>query len=81
MRNQIGAALIFGLLGLTVGYLIFGRVGGEFVAITDLIRLPDNIFQEFGEAFRGIREIRRNILISGAVGLGVGVLYSALRRR
>jgi len=81
MRNQIGAALIFGVLGLIVGYLIFGRVGGEFVAITDLIRLPDNIFQEFGQAFRGIREIRRNILISGAVGLGVGVLYSALRRR
>ncbi|NBF39912.1 MAG: hypothetical protein GVY14_05800 [Spirochaetes bacterium] len=81
MRNPVGAALIFGVFGLIVGYLIFGRAGGDFVAVTDLVRLPDNIFQEFGQAFRGIREIRRNILISGAVGLGVGVMYSALRRR
>ncbi len=81
MRNPVGAALIFGVLGLTVGYLIFGRVGGDFVPITDLISLPENIFQEFGQAFRGIHEIRRNILISGAVGVGLGVLYSALRRR
>ncbi|MFP4374110.1 MAG: hypothetical protein ACLFPO_07255 [Spirochaetaceae bacterium] len=64
-----------------MGYLIFGRVGGDFVPITDLISLPENIFQEFGQAFRGIHEIRRNILISGAVGVGLGVLYSALRRR
>ena len=81
MRNPLGAAVIFAILGLVVGYLIFGRVGGSFVPIGDLVRLPNNIFQEFGQAFRGIQEIRRNILISGGVGLAVGVLYSALRRR
>lgn len=81
MRNPIVSALLFGVLGLVVGYLIFGRTGGSFVPVLDLIRLPDNIFQELGQAVRGIREIRRNILIAGGVGLGVGLLYSALRRR
>jgi hypothetical protein len=81
MRNPIGAAVLFGVLGLIVGYLIFGRMGGSFVPVTDLIRLPEGILQQFGQTVRGIPEIRRNILISGAAGLGVGVLYSAVRRR
>ncbi|MFO8064031.1 MAG: hypothetical protein R6V29_05285 [Spirochaetia bacterium] len=81
MRNPLVSGVLFGVLGLLVGYAIFGRVGGNFVAVTDLIRLPENIFQELGDAVRGIRVIRRNILISGAVGAGVGLLYSALRSR
>lgn len=81
MRNPLTAALLFGVLGLVVGYLIFGRVGGSFVPPLDLVRMPDNIFQELGQAVRGIQEVRRSILISGGVGVAVGILYSAFVRR
>ncbi|MFP4010837.1 MAG: hypothetical protein ACLFUM_03990 [Spirochaetaceae bacterium] len=80
MRTLVGSAVLFGLLGLVVGYLIFGRTGGGFIPITDLVQVPDNIFQELGQAVRGIQEIRRNILIAGGIGVGVGIIYSAARR-
>ena len=81
MRNPVASALVFAVVGLVVGYLIFGRVGGGFVPVMDLIQVPENLFQRLGEAARGIQDIRRNILLAGGVGLAVGVLYSALRRR
>jgi len=81
MRSPLGSALVFGVLGLVAGYLIFGRVGGSFVPVTDLVQMPSSTFEEFGQAVRGIGEIRRNILISGAVGLGIGVLYGGVRKR
>ncbi|NBC29616.1 MAG: hypothetical protein GVY29_06450 [Spirochaetes bacterium] len=81
MGRIITAAVVVGIVGLGVGYLIFGRIGGEFVAIDQLFRLPgdgiEGALQKIGEDITGIRQARQNILISGAVGLAVGAVIGA----
>ena len=74
MRNIVVLGIIFGIVGLVVGYLIFGRAFGELVPIADIFRPAGNLFEQLGEAVRGIEEMRQNILISGGVGLACGVV-------
>ena len=76
-------AVIIGVVGLGVGYLIFGRVGGEYLSIGQLLRAPQNLLEDLAESITGIQHARRNVLISGAVGAAVGLVVGALigRRR
>ena len=76
-------AVIIGLVGLGVGYLIFGRVAGQYVSIGELLQAPRNILEDLAESITGMQHARRNILISGAVGAAVGLVVGALvgRRR
>jgi hypothetical protein len=79
----IVSAVLVGILGLGIGYLIFGRIAGEFIPIDQLFRLPgdgiEGALRELGQSITGIKEARQNILISGAVGLAVGAVVGALR--
>lgn len=83
MGRIIVTAVIVAVIGLVVGYLIFGQnVAGDYIAIDRLIQIPDEdsiggALQEIGQAVTGIREARQNILISGAVGLAVGAIIGA----
>lgn len=72
--------IFLGLLGLVVGYLIFGRVGGEFIAITDLLNFSENILDDITQSITGVKQARQNILVSGAVGAGVGLILTLGRR-
>lgn len=80
MQRLIVFALVLGIVGLVVGYLIFGRIGGEFVQISTLFQTPDNLLSSVVQDFAGITEIRQNILISGAVGAGLGIVAGLVRR-
>jgi hypothetical protein len=80
VQRIIGFALILGVIGLVVGYLIFGRVAGEFIQISTLLQTPDNFLSSAVQNLAGINEARQNILISGAVGAGVGVVAGVIRR-
>jgi len=75
--------VIIGVAGLVVGYLIFGRVAGEYVSIGELLQGPRNVLEDLAESITGIQYARRNVLISGAVGAAVGLVVGALlgRRR
>ncbi len=83
MGRIIVSAVLVGILGLGVGYLIFGRIAGEFIPIDQLFRLPgegiEGALRELGQTITGIKEARQNILISGAVGLAVGAIVGVLR--
>jgi hypothetical protein len=78
MRRIIGFALTLGVLGLVIGYLIFGKIAGEYVSISALFGLGDDLLSRLSEAVMQLSDIRQNILISGAVGLGVGVVAGAV---
>ena len=71
--------IYLGILGLVVGYLIFGRVGGEFVSVFDLINPPQNLLEEMTQTMTGLKEIRQNILISGAVGAALGLVVTLIK--
>ncbi len=78
MSKIILYGVILGVVGLVVGYIIFGRVGGEFVSLSHLFNPPQGFLEEVQETITGIGKIRQRILISGAVGLGFGVLIGVV---
>ncbi|TVR32838.1 MAG: hypothetical protein EA404_06445 [Spirochaetaceae bacterium] len=80
MNRTITALLIFGALGLVVGYLIFARSGGSYLPIQTLLTPAEGLLGRIGEAARRVPEIRRNILLTGAAGAIGGVVVSSLRR-
>ena len=81
MFRIIFFGILIGIVGLAVGYLIFGQVGGEYVEISKLIDPPQSFLDEVRETLTGIQDIRQNILISGAVGMGFGLILGATLTR
>ena len=82
---MIGRIVIFvvvvGAVGLVVGYLIFGRVGGDYLSVKQILQSANNPLTDLAQSMLGIREARRNIWISGAIGAGLGLLTGALAVR
>jgi hypothetical protein len=79
MSKMIGRIVIGGIAGLAIGYFAFGEIAGVRLDIGALI--PSGANSGIGGALRnaagnlaGINEIRRNILLSGAGGAGLGFL-------
>ena len=74
-------SVVFGLVGLLFGYLVFGRIAGDYVSISNLITLPANWIEELGESLTGIRQIRQRIFITGAMGMVLGGVVTAVLMR
>lgn len=66
--------LFMAAIGLVVGYVIFGRLAGDYVSIDVIFRTPDDIFDRVTYSLADIESIRQNILISGAVGGVLGLI-------
>jgi len=80
--RAVAFAVLFAVLGLALGYGIYGRVGDEYVAPSVLFegrkQGAEGILQAFSEALQGLEERRQKILIAGAVGGVVGLFFGAL---
>jgi len=76
IKKLIFRVAIFAVLGLIVGYAIFGKWGGDYVSLKTLFTFGGNGFQSAFRSISGIEEIRNKILLCGAVGAVVGVLLS-----
>jgi hypothetical protein len=81
MKRIILLLIIVGIIGLAVGYLIFARTPSGYVSIEVLISPSKNVLDELVKSVTGIKQIRQNILICGAVGAGVGLLLGLLTAR
>jgi len=81
MKRIILLLIIVGIIGLAVGYLIFARTGSGYVSIQVLISPSKNVLDDLVKSVTGIKQMRRNILICGAVGAGVGLLLGLLTSR
>jgi hypothetical protein len=81
MRRVVLLAVLLGAVGLVFGYLIFGRMAGEYLSIESLIRPSQNVLQKLADSVLGIQRIRQNILISGGVGVAVGIVAGLVSRR
>ncbi len=77
----ISTAVVLGVVGLVVGYLVFARQGGGYMNPLDLFFPGSDVFSQFGDAIRGGERIRNNILASGGVGMLVGAVYQVARSR
>ena len=80
MRNVILLAVVFGAVGLAIGYLIFARVPitGELIAIRHLVSPPDGLFGSIVREWQAFQEVRRNILFTGIGGAVVGVILGVV---
>ena len=80
MRNVLLLAIVFGIVGLVIGYLIFARVPvtGELIAIRNLVEPPQNIVGEIFSELAQLRDIRRNILFTGGGGVVVGIILGVI---
>jgi hypothetical protein len=67
--------------GLVVGYLVFGRVAGQYVSISRLLQPAGNVVQDIAEQITGVKKARQSILVSAAVGAGVGLIVGVASRR
>lgn len=83
MKRIILIAALGAAIGLVVGYYFFGEIAGVQVRIGTLLSLP--VGAGFGSSVRraaqdavGLNEVRRNILISGGVGVLVALFASRL---
>ncbi len=83
MKNVVLLAVVFGIVGLIVGYLIFARapLTGELISIGDLFRRPNDLVGQIVNDVLAFETIRRSILLSGAGGAVVGIILGAVVNR
>jgi hypothetical protein len=74
-RNVLSVA-IFAVLGLIVGYAIFGKLLGDYVSLKTLLSFGGNAFHRAFQSISGIEDMRNKILLSGVAGAVVGVLFT-----
>lgn len=72
-KNLLSIAA-FAVLGLIVGYAIFGKWAGEYVNLKTVFSFGGNAFHNAFRSITGIEEMRNKILLCGAAGAVVGVL-------
>lgn len=80
MNNIVKLALVFGVIGLVAGYLLFGRVAGNYVSPIELIVPSSDLFSRIGRTIAGIEEIRRQVFISGGIGAIAGAVVGFVRK-
>jgi hypothetical protein len=81
MKRIILLLIIVGIIGLAVGYLIFARTSSGYVSIQALLSPSKNVLDDLVKSVTGIKKMRQNILICGAVGAGLGLVLGAVISR
>ena len=73
--------IVFVIIGLVLGYLIFGRIGGEYVDLQTIFSESENALESIGRNIAGLKKMKQNILISGGAGGVLGLILSLIRRK
>ena len=73
MKKTIILILVLGILGLVLGYLIFGKIGSDYVSIKTIFGSTTKV-GAFVNEVTGISKIKQNILISGGIGALLGLI-------
>jgi uncharacterized membrane protein YciS (DUF1049 family) len=81
MKKGILLIILFAIIGLVLGYLIFGRISGEYVDIELIFQSSESTIKSFGRKLTGITSMKQNILISGGVGAIVGLVISMVKKK
>lgn len=73
--------LSFILIGLIVGYGIYGEIAGNYVNIKTLITGPDNLVEKGLYSIAGLTKAKQRILMCGAVGGVIGLLVALIKKK
>lgn len=81
ISKLIPSVIIFGVIGLVVGYLLFARQGGGFVNPIDLFFPGDDLLSQGVDWATGREQIRNNVLVAGLIGAVIGAVTQVVRGR
>ncbi|MCU4175152.1 hypothetical protein [Carboxylicivirga sp. N1Y90] len=81
MQKKLVVILIAALAGLVIGYLLFGKIGGEYIDISDIFSSAGGKLGSFARKATGIAKIRTNILLTGGAGAVLGVIYTFVKKK
>ena len=76
MKKNLISIAAFAVLGLIVGYTIFGKLAGNYVSLNTLFSFGGNTIQRAFDSLSGIEDMRNKILLCGVAGAVVGVLLT-----
>ena len=74
LLQAVGAAAGTGVVGLIVGYLVYGKIAGEYVSLGTLLSPGGNLLESAAQSLAGIDAIRTKILTCGGVGAVIGLI-------
>lgn len=75
MKNLL-SIVAFAVLGLVVGYAVFGKWAGDYVSLKTLFNFGGNAFQRAFQSVSGIEDMRNKIMLCGVAGAVVGVILT-----
>jgi hypothetical protein len=81
MKKNLLSIIAFAVLGLIIGYAVFGKWAGDYVSLKTLFSFGGNAFQRAFQSVSGIEDMRNKILLSGAAGAAVGVILTFRLRK
>ena len=70
--------ILFALLGLVVGYVIFAKVQDKYISPEHFFTKQEGVRGYLSAKILNLEERRRNIFISGAVGAIVGLFFGVI---
>lgn len=81
MKKLVIYILLFGIIGLIIGYLLFGKMGGEYINVKVIFNSSKSAIESFGRNVSGLAKIKQNILISGGIGAVLGLVITFIRKK
>ena len=81
MKKNLLSIVAFAVLGLIVGYAIFGKWAGDYVSLKTLFNFGGNAFQRAFQSVSGIEDMRNKIMLCGVAGAVVGMLMTFRLKR
>jgi hypothetical protein len=75
-QKKLLSVAAFTALGLVAGYVYFGKWGGDYVSLKTMFSFGGNGFQSAFRSISGIEEMRNNILMCGAAGSVLGIVFA-----
>lgn len=76
MKKNLISIAAFAVLGLIIGYAVFGKWGGEYVSLKTLFSFGGNALQGAFRSISGIEDMRNKVLLCGAAGAVIGVILT-----
>ncbi|MCK5168705.1 MAG: hypothetical protein KAQ75_02410 [Bacteroidales bacterium] len=81
MKKLVIYILLFGIIGLIIGYLLFGKIGGDYINVKVIFNSSKNAIESFSRNISGLAKIKQNILISGGIGAVLGLVITFIRKK
>ena len=79
-KNNTIAIICWIVVGLVIGYLIFGKVNGNMISLKTLCLPAENGIKKLASKAADLGTIRLKILACGAAGAVFGYIFGKLKK-